>query len=68
MHSAHNVEKSVVVERFIRTLNKQNLQINDFNTKKNVYIYKLEQCILQDNQSEPCWYKVNHIYWLRIIK
>ena len=54
MHSAHNVEKSVVVERFIRTLNKQNLQINDFNTKKNVYIYKLEQCILQDNQSEPC--------------
>ena len=33
MHSTHNEEKSVVAERFIRTLNKQNLQINDFNTK-----------------------------------
>ena len=38
MYSTHNERKSVVAERFIRTLkNKQNLQIHDFNIKKCVY-------------------------------
>ena len=34
MHSTHNEGKSVVAERFIRRLKKQNLQIHDFNIKK----------------------------------
>ena len=37
MHSTHNEEKSVVAERFIKTLKKKNLQIFDFNIKKCVY-------------------------------
>ena len=37
MYSTHNEGKSVVTERFITTLKKQNLQIFDFNFKKCVY-------------------------------
>ena len=37
MYSTHNEEKSVVAERFIKTLKKKNLQIFDFNIKKCVY-------------------------------
>ena len=37
MYSTHNEGKSVVAERFIRTLKKQNLQIYDFNIKKCLY-------------------------------
>ena len=36
MYSTHNEGKSVVPEKFIRTL-KQHLQIHDFNIKKCVY-------------------------------
>ena len=38
MYSAHNGRKSVVAERFIRTLKKQNLQTHDFNMKKYTYL------------------------------
>ena len=34
MHSALNQRKSIVAERFIRTLKKQNLEIYDFIIKK----------------------------------
>ena len=34
MYSAHNEGKSVIAERFIRTLKKQNLQIYDVDIKK----------------------------------
>ena len=34
MYSALNQRKSIVAERFIRTLKKQNLQIHDFIIKK----------------------------------
>ena len=37
MYSTNNEGKSVVAERFIRTLKKQNLQIHDSNIKKCVY-------------------------------
>ena len=37
MYSAHNEGKSVVPERFIRTIKKKILQIHDFNIKKCVY-------------------------------
>ena len=37
MYSTHNEGESVVAERFVRTLKKQNLQIHDFNIKKCVY-------------------------------
>ena len=37
IYSTHNEGKSVLAERFIRTLKKQNLQIHDFNIKKCVY-------------------------------
>ena len=37
MYSAHNQEKFIVAERFIRTLKKIILQIYDFNVKKFVY-------------------------------
>ena len=36
MYSTHNEGKSVVAERFIRTI-KKNPQIHDFNIKKCVY-------------------------------
>ena len=36
MYSTHNEGKSVVAERFIRTL-KKNLYVYDFNIKKCVY-------------------------------
>ena len=35
--STHNEGKSVVAERFIRTLKRKNLQTHDFNIKKCVY-------------------------------
>ena len=37
MYSTHNEGKSVVAERFIRTLKSKILQIHDFNIKKCVY-------------------------------
>ena len=37
MYSTHNAGKSVVAERFIRTLKNKYLQIYDFNIKKCVY-------------------------------
>ena len=37
MYSTNNEGKSVVAERFIRTLKKQNLKIHDSNIKKCVY-------------------------------
>ena len=37
MYSTQNKGKSVVAERFIRTLKNKNLQIHDFNIKKCVY-------------------------------
>ena len=41
MYSTHNEGKSVAVKRFIRTLMKKNLQIDEFSIK-NVYIDKLD--------------------------
>ena len=37
MHPTYNEQKSIVTERFIRTLNNQNLLVYDFNIKKCVY-------------------------------
>ena len=37
MNPTYNEQKSVVTERFIRTLNNQNLLVYDFNIKKCVY-------------------------------
>ena len=37
MSSIHNEGKSVIAERFIRTLKTKNLQIHDFNIKQCVY-------------------------------
>ena len=37
MYSINNEGKSIVAERFIRTLKNNNLQIHDFNIKNGVY-------------------------------
>ena len=37
MYSTHNEGKSAVAERFMRTLEKQSLQIHDLNIKKCLY-------------------------------
>ena len=37
MYLIHKEGKSVVAERFIRTLKEQHFYVNDFKTKKRVY-------------------------------
>ena len=44
MHSSHNEEKSVVAERFIRTLKKKIYKHMTL-ISKNVYIYKLDDIV-----------------------
>ena len=50
MYSIHNERKSVVAERFIRTLKTKYLQIHDFNIKK-VYINKLDDIVNEYNNT-----------------
>ena len=50
MYSAHNEDKSVVGERFIRTL-KENWLVHDFNFKKNVYTDKLDDIFNKYNNT-----------------
>ena len=48
MYSTHNERKSVVAERFIRTLKEQNLQICDFSIK-NMHIDELADRVNEYN-------------------
>ena len=48
MYSTHNERKSVVAERFIRTLKEQNLQIYDFSIK-NMHIDELADIVNECN-------------------
>ena len=59
MYSAHNEGKSVVAERFIRTL--KNKIYNYATSVSNKLVEILNK---QYNQNDPCWCKVKHIYWL----
>ena len=50
MHSSHNEEKSVVAERFIRTLKKKIYKHMTL-ISKNVYIYKLDDIVNECNNT-----------------
>ena len=62
IYSTHNEWKSVVAERFIRTLKNK---IYKYMTpiSENMYINKLDDITNKYNNTyEACWCKVKHIY------
>ena len=72
IYSIHNEGKSVVAERFIKTL-KNKIYKYMTSISKNVYIDKLislliltsifiQQYISKHNENDVCRYKIKHIY------
>ena len=59
MYSTHNEEKSVVVERFIRTLNNKVFKYMT-SISKNVYIDKLDDIVNKYNNTYHCTIKIKY--------
>ena len=63
MYSTHNQEKSVIAERFIRTL-KNKVYKYMTSLSKIVYIDKLDDIVNKYNNTYHRTIKMNHFYWL----
>ena len=60
MYSSHNKQKSVVVERFIRTL-KNKISKYMTSVSKNVYIHKLDDIVNKYNNTDHSTIKIKPV-------